>query len=297
MSNIVIGTAPCSWGVWYKDGTPSGTPYDIFLDQVAAAGYNGLELGPIGYLPTEEAVLREELKKRDLTLYAGTACYEFVSFKSFSDVKPLLDEVCGVISKFNAPYLVTMDGSEFGKHGVLKKDITAQQWNNYIQMFKETGLYTQEKYGIKTVFHPHLDSLIEYDSEIERVMFEANLDLCFDTGHHVYCNGGVEPKDKSALDFIMKYPEKMAYLHFKNMDGAVKKRVNEEKLSGHQAFDLDVMCNLDEGVIDFIELKAVLDKINFKGIGIIEQDMPTATTEQCFKVAKHNINYLKTIGM
>ena len=47
---VTIGTAPCSWGVWWPDGTPSGTPYDIFLDQAAEAGYKALELGPVGYL-------------------------------------------------------------------------------------------------------------------------------------------------------------------------------------------------------------------------------------------------------
>ena len=26
MKQITIATAPCSWGVWYADGTPSGTP-------------------------------------------------------------------------------------------------------------------------------------------------------------------------------------------------------------------------------------------------------------------------------
>lgn len=50
MSNVKIATAPCSWGVWYADGTPSGTPYKVFLDQAAEAGYKALELGPDGYL-------------------------------------------------------------------------------------------------------------------------------------------------------------------------------------------------------------------------------------------------------
>ena len=64
---VTIGTAPCSWGVWWPDGTPSGTPYDIFLDQAAEAGYKALELGPVGYLPTDIGQLREELARRDLS--------------------------------------------------------------------------------------------------------------------------------------------------------------------------------------------------------------------------------------
>ena len=58
---VTIGTAPCSWGVWWPDGTPSGTPYNVFLDQAAEAGYKALELGPVGYLPTDIGQLRDEL--------------------------------------------------------------------------------------------------------------------------------------------------------------------------------------------------------------------------------------------
>lgn len=58
---VTIGTAPCSWGVWWPDGTPSRTPYNVFLDQAAQAGYKTLELGPVGYLPTDVEQLRDEL--------------------------------------------------------------------------------------------------------------------------------------------------------------------------------------------------------------------------------------------
>ena len=34
---VKIATAPCSWGVWYADGTPSGTPAQLFLDQARQA--------------------------------------------------------------------------------------------------------------------------------------------------------------------------------------------------------------------------------------------------------------------
>ena len=62
---ITIGTAPCSWGVFWPDGTPSRTPYNVFLDQAAQAGYKALELGPVGYLPTDQGQLRDELGLND----------------------------------------------------------------------------------------------------------------------------------------------------------------------------------------------------------------------------------------
>ena len=63
---MFIGNAPCSWGINY----PTGNAYtwQEYLDQVAASGYRGTELGPFGFLPKDKAVLGPELEKRGLTL-------------------------------------------------------------------------------------------------------------------------------------------------------------------------------------------------------------------------------------
>ena len=45
VSNILVGSAPDSWGVWFPDD-PNQTPYTRFLDEVAASGYEWIELGP-----------------------------------------------------------------------------------------------------------------------------------------------------------------------------------------------------------------------------------------------------------
>ena len=51
LSNLRLGTAPDSWGVWFPDD-PKQVPWNQFLDEAAAAGYTAVELGPFGYLPT-----------------------------------------------------------------------------------------------------------------------------------------------------------------------------------------------------------------------------------------------------
>src|ERR1700753_2490997 len=66
-----IGTAPDSWGVWYPEH-PRQIPWPRFLDEVQAAGYHWIELGPYGYLPTDPHQLRDELGQRDLELSGGT---------------------------------------------------------------------------------------------------------------------------------------------------------------------------------------------------------------------------------
>ncbi len=47
-----LGSCPDSWGVWFADD-PRQTPWNRFLDELAGVGYEWLELGPYGYLPTD----------------------------------------------------------------------------------------------------------------------------------------------------------------------------------------------------------------------------------------------------
>jgi inosose dehydratase len=57
------------------------------------------------------------------------------------------------------------------------------------------------------------------------------------------------------------------------------------------------MCDLQDGIIDYAELKKTLDCVGFSGIGVIEMDMPRASTAQAFAAAKRNLNYLREIHL
>ena len=297
MGKVKIATAPCSWGVWYADGTPSGTPYDVFLDQTAEAGYQALELGPDGYLPTDEAQLREELNRRHLEVCAGTACYAFDQGDSFEAFRPRVEMLCKRLTALGAKYLVTMDESDVGLYSEKKQDMTAEVWNTFLTKIRQMGEYTRNEFGIEVVYHPHIKTMIEYEDEIIRLMDFTGLNLCFDTGHHAYDNGTGKQGDTSAVDFMRRFADRIAYLHFKQVDGAVYQKVMAEHIDSDTAFDINVMCDLPDGIIDFTEIKKVIDEIGFNGIAVVESDMPRATTEQAFASAKRNLNYLRDIHL
>lgn len=297
MSNITIATAPCSWGVWYADGTPSGTPNEVFLDQASRIGYKGLELGPDGYLPTDKNQLQEMLDRYGLAVCAGTACYQFDHYNDFEGFRPQIEALCERIRSLGGKYLVTMDESDVGLYSEKKADYTSELWNKYLSMFKTLGTFTEKEFGIQTVYHPHIKSLIETEEEILRLMDYTGLNLCFDTGHHAYVNGNGQQNDPSAPAFLRKYAARIPYLHFKQMDGTVYKKVLSEHLDSDTAFDINVMCDLPDGIIDFMEIKRVLDDVNFDGIAVIESDMPRATNAQAAASARRNLDYLKEVHM
>ena len=60
---IKIGNAPCSWGIEFPSD-PAYPTWQSVLDQCAGAGYKGIELGPIGYMPEDPMVLAPALAER-----------------------------------------------------------------------------------------------------------------------------------------------------------------------------------------------------------------------------------------
>ena len=70
-ARLLLGSCPDSWGVWFAED-PKQTPWERFLDELAGVGYEWLELGPYGYLPTDPARLSDELASRSLKVAGGT---------------------------------------------------------------------------------------------------------------------------------------------------------------------------------------------------------------------------------
>ena len=67
---IKIGNAPCSWGVEFADD-PRNPSWQEVLRQNAEAGYKGIELGPVGFMPEDPSVLADALAEHDLELIGG----------------------------------------------------------------------------------------------------------------------------------------------------------------------------------------------------------------------------------
>ncbi len=58
--SIRIGNAPCSWGVEFAND-PRNPSWRTVLSECAQAGYKGIELGPVGFMPEDPVELSEAL--------------------------------------------------------------------------------------------------------------------------------------------------------------------------------------------------------------------------------------------
>ena len=83
--SIRIGAAPCSWGVEFA-GDPRNPDWRVMLREAAEAGYRGVELGPVGYMPEDPPQVAEALSEHGLELIGGVVFRPFHDPAQWEDV-------------------------------------------------------------------------------------------------------------------------------------------------------------------------------------------------------------------
>jgi inosose dehydratase len=290
---ITLGSAPDSWGIWFADD-PHQTPAQRFLDEVAAAGYRWIELGPYGYLPTDPAELQRELESRELEVTGTFTMFPLEDAARWEEMRDEVARTCELIARLGGRYLILIDDvytDLFTGELQAPADLDDRLWAQLVKTSNEIGGVATE-HGLQVVFHPHAETHVEYESQIER--FLANTDdrigLCLDVGHHAYRGG-------DPVAFIRKHHERIPYLHLKSVDRDVQARVEAEGIPFAKAVAIDMFVEPSAGAVDFIALKEVLDEVGYDGFGIVEQDMYPAPFDKPFPIAKRTHEYLRQIGL
>ena len=133
-------------------GRPQQTPYDRFLDEVAASGYEWIELGPFGYLPTDPEKLSAELAARDLKLSAGTVFERLHQDNSWDAVWSQIEDVAKLTAAVGGKHVVVIPEMwrDPSTGAVLEdRNLTTEQWQKKTNGMNELGKAMFEKYGVR----------------------------------------------------------------------------------------------------------------------------------------------------
>ena len=242
----LIGSAPDSWGVWYADD-PVQVPWERFLDEVAGAGYTRIELGPVR-LPADRSrrSSREELEKRGLTVTAGTIFEHLHRKDSWDSTWAGVSAAAELTAAMGAKHLVVIPDfwRDPATGEVLEpSELTAEEWPAYAAQINRLARAIRDDYGLQIQFHPHADSHVDTHANVERFLAETDPDLvtlCLDTGHIAYCEG-------DNLKLIQDYPERIGYVHLKQVDPQVMAKVRAEEIGFGEAVKLGAMCEPPQG--------------------------------------------------
>jgi len=291
-SAITIGTAPDSWGVWFPSD-PEQVPPEVFLREVAEAGYEWIELGPYGYLPSDPVELSEQLEAHGLGVLAGTVFEHLHRPDSWDTVWTQVTDVAALTEAVGGKHIVVIpDTWRHHKTGepVESRELTSEQWKQLATGLDELGRRILEEYGLRVQFHSHADSHVGYQPEIERLLESTNpewLNLCFDTGHIAYYGG-------NCVELIEKYPDRIGYLHLKQVSPEIVSKVLDKDISFPEAVRMGAMIEPPLGVPEMPPLLEAVSALDRDIEGIIEHDLYPCAPDLPLPIAKRTKDYLSS---
>ena len=293
---VRIANAPTSWGIEDPEDRVNPAWTDV-LDDVAGAGYAGVELGPLGYLPDDGRVLRPELERRRLELVAGFLFMPLHTREGIASAVEAARRTCRLLADVGARYLVVIQGftpereRAAGRPGAARP-LTEDQWRTMIEGVHRLARVATE-YGLLPCLHPHAGTHVEFEPEIERVVEETDPELvalCLDTGHCAYA--GIDP-----VGLYRRHSGRVAYFHLKDVDQARLHSALAGSLAFEQAVAERVFCPLGEGVVDFAGLTSALEENEFDGWATVEQDrLPTDSGTPALHAAA-SLRHLRGVGL
>ncbi len=138
-----------------------------------------------------------------------------------------------------------------------------------------------EPAGIKPCLHPHTNTQVMYEDEVDYVMQRSGIAFGPDTAHLMA--GGSDP-----VEVCKRYADRIEFVHLKDVK---KDKDVSVDAAGKESFEIySDFLELGEGDVDLIGVFDVLDSAEYEGYITVELDRaPSSQRESAFK----NMEYLK----
>ncbi len=293
---IRIANAPCSWGVEFA-GDERNPAWEEILAQCAEAGYRGIELGPIGYMPEDPDVLAEALNRHDLELVGAVVYRPFHDPSKWDEVLDAATRTCESLKAHGAKQLVMIDSIAERRAPTAGRPDEAEQmdddeWSAFRDRLAHVARMATEDYGLTASIHPHAAGFLDFEVEVERLLAEVDpsiMGLCVDTGHFTYAGG-------DPVAFMDKHMDRLHYVHFKDIDPGVKADVIANRTGFYDACAQGIFCHLGKGEVDFDAVKKLLADADFDGWCTVEQDQDPDDRSSSLNDAMINRQFLVSMG-
>jgi inosose dehydratase len=261
MKNLKIAGAPISWGVCEVPGWGHQLTPQRVLTEMRDLGLAATELGPEGFLPSDPGELTALLDSYGLSC-VGTfvpVLLHDAGHDPLPDIAAPLDAV--LACKADVLVLAAATGTDgYDSRPTLDDD----QWATLLGNLDRLAAAAAER-GVLAVLHPHVGTMVEIRSDVDRVLTGSQIKLCLDTGHLLI--GGTDP-----LRLAREVPGRIAHAHLKDVDAALAARVQAGELTYTDAVRDGMYTPLGAGDIDIAGIVTALRSNGFDGWFVMEQD-------------------------
>jgi inosose dehydratase len=290
---IRIGNAPVSYGafevtVGHDDGVPDAVQV---LDAVRAAGYEGIDLGPVGYLGLGDD-LREALASRQLLLAGGYVEIDVsgddATRKGFAELAEVCDQFDAVAAGTEETFLPRPTVALLGGSAEAVGESESARWDRIERVIGEAVGHCDER-GYQACLHNEVGTMLSSQESIERALSATSAHLCLDTGHLVAAGG-----DPVAI--VETWRERVSHIHLKDARPAPSGEAYTEAM---ELWENDVFCPLGEGNGRIEEVLASLRAGDYAGWILVEQDVLPRSVAAYELARFHQINnrqYLRDRG-
>lgn len=302
---IRVANAPVSFGVFELTvgKLPNLPGSDEILDSVAGAGYDGIDLGPFGYLG-RQGELRERLESRGLGLAGGWVQMRFLDRDGFEEDLTVLDQTLDLFSAVadagpqrpkptladaGSPARIANPGR--GKD-LPEIGLDAPGWTRLGDGVKRAVDRCREG-GFEPTFHHHACTHVEAPHEIDRLLELTDIGLCLDTGHLLL--GGGDP-----MQALEDWGDRINHLHVKDVRLQILRKVIEDRAGMEAVWTWGTFCELGTGDVDLDGFVAAVKERGFSGWLVVEQDRipgPDEPVDSATEAQTRNRRFLEARGI
>lgn len=258
-----VASAPISWGICEVPGWGKMLSTNRVLSEMAQLGLAGTELGAPGFLPTNPDEIDAILEEHKLKLLGGFTPVVVHNPVERDATMKYVRKTIELFKKTGATQLVSSPVYTWNwdTPGALTND----EIKHMFKVLDEITLMCKDN-GISNVLHPHLMTVVETKSDVERVLDGCDVDWCLDSGHLAI--GGVD-----ILEFAKTAFDRIGHVHLKDVDLSRAQSVLNRSQSIMQGVQDGLFTVLGKGDVPIIELVTFLENNGYQGWYVIEQDM------------------------
>jgi len=258
-----VASAPISWGICEVPGWGKMLSTNRVLSEMAQLGLAGTELGAPGFLPTNPGEIDAILEEHKLKLLGGFTPVVVHNPAERDATMKYVRKTIELFKKTGATQLVSSPVYTWNwdTPGALTND----EIKHMFKVLDEITLMCKDN-GISNVLHPHLMTVVETKSDVERVLDGCDVDWCLDSGHLAI--GGID-----ILEFAKAAFDRIGHVHLKDVDLSRAPSVLNRSQSIMQGVQDGLFTVLGKGDVPIIELVTFLENNGYQGWYVIEQDM------------------------
>lgn len=275
--SVFVANAPISYGAFELTvGVDPSVPDPVdLLDLVRAAGYVGIDLGPVGYLG-EGDELGQRLRERQLGLAGG---YLELPFSEPDRLDAALSELDALLDVFDrvthlplAPKPTLADAGAPLRRESLGRSATDPSfgfddaaWGRFADGVARVVARCRAR-GYEPTLHPEAGTYIEAEWEIDRALELTDIGLCLETGHQLVGGG-------DALATLRRWGDRINHVHVKDASAAIVAGVVQAGESVEEIWKRRAFCPLGTGDVAVAAILAELQRQGYRGWMVVEQDI------------------------